>query len=420
MATRRRAARAEEKPAHPPIEKTQSVTVDRLRISDGLARLVRLGLGAWALIGIMILGYLVWRYLLDPVGIIFPPLILALVLVYLLNPVVTMIERRGVGRGWAAFITYLVILGIFGITLRFLFPVIANQVGEFAQAVPALLIKLERWANDLNQRFDLNIDVRDLVQSLGPSGQAGEFISRVFRFTAGVLHVVLVFVLGLLVSFYLVVDLPKVRRAASAAVPPRHADTVKTVVSDMSRAVGGYFRGQLLVATFVGLASTAGLYLVGLPYWALVGALAGLFNLIPLIGPFLAGIIALFIAFTTPDSGGLLQMDPGWPLALGSGGALLIVQQIDNHIITPNVIGRTVSLHPVTVMMALLAAGSLFGLPGMLLAVPVIGSAKVVMLHWWDRRRWPPGPGDAATGPDGERSVLKEASDKDTLGEVPA
>jgi predicted PurR-regulated permease PerM len=186
----------------------------------------------------------------------------------------------------------------------------------------------------------------------------------------------------------------------------------------MSRAVGGYFRGQLLVATFVGLASTAGLYVVGLPYWALVGALAGLFNLIPLIGPFLAGIIALFIAFTTSTSGGLLQLDPGLPLALGSGVALLIVQQVDNHIITPNVIGRTVSLHPVTVMLALLAAGSVFGLPGMLLAVPVIGSAKVVLLHWWDRRRWPPGPGDA-TGPGGERTVLKDASDKETVGEVP-
>jgi predicted PurR-regulated permease PerM len=231
---------------------------------------------------------------------------------------------------------------------------------------------------------------------------------------------VVVFVIGLLVSFYLVVDLPKIRRAIMAAIPPRHGAEVRSVAADIGHAVGGYFRGQLLVATFVGIASTLALYIVGLPYWALVGALSGLFNLIPLIGPFLAGGIALFIAFTTTGAtGGLLHMHPGLPLALGSSVGLLVVQQIDNHIVTPNVIGRTVSLHPVTVMLGLLAAGSVFGLPGMLLAVPVAGSAKVVILHWWDKRRWPPGPTDA-TGPPADRTVLKDASQKETVGEVPA
>jgi predicted PurR-regulated permease PerM len=193
----------------------------------------------------------------------------------------------------------------------------------------------------------------------------------------------------------------------------------------MGRAVGGYFRGQLVVSILAGLASTAALYVVGLPYWALVGGLAGLFNLIPLVGPFLAAAVALFVAFTTSSSGGLLHLSPGLSLALGTLIALQIVHIPLTYIVAPNIIGRTVSLHPVTVMLGLLAAGSVFGLPGMLLAVPVAGSAKVIMLHWWDKRRWPPpgpgevgGPGEAG-GP-GERTVLKDASDKQTVGEVPA
>jgi predicted PurR-regulated permease PerM len=419
MARRGRAPRVEAKATSPLVDEPEVVHIGRLQISAGLAQLVGYGLGAWALIGILILGYFVWRYLLSPIGIVFPPLLLALVLVYLLNPVISRMEGRGIGRVWATFITYVVILGILGMAIRYLGPVIAHQVTGFAKAVPNLLDRVESGVADLNERFGLNINAKQVVDSLSPTGGGGKFISRLFSFTVGVLHGVVVFVIGLLAAFYLLVDLPKLRRAAAAAIPPRHADDVRSVMSDISRAVGGYFRGQLLVATFVGLASTLGLYIVGLPYWALVGALSGLFNLIPLIGPFLAGGIALFIAFTTTSSEGMLHLHPGLPLALGAGLALLIVQQIDNHIITPNVIGRTVSVHPVTVMLALLAAGSLFGLPGMLLAVPVIGSAKVIMLHWWDKRRWPPGPG-GASGAGAERTVLKDASQKDTVGEVPA
>jgi predicted PurR-regulated permease PerM len=145
------------------------------------------------------------------------------------------------------------------------------------------------------------------------------------------------------------------------------------------------------VALFVGLASMLGLFLVGLPYWALVGAVAGLFNLIPLIGPFIGAAPALFIAFTTDSSGGILALDPGWTLALGASLALLTVQQIDNHIVSPNIVARTVKLHPVTVMLGLLIGGTLLGLWGMLLAVPVVAAAKIVILHVWDTRlQWPP------------------------------
>ncbi|HJP66559.1 MAG TPA: AI-2E family transporter [Actinomycetota bacterium] len=424
MARRGRAARVDDQDQAPEAAPSESVPVARLGMSRGLARLVRFGLGAWALIGILILCYWAGRYVLAPIGIIFPPLILALVFVYFLNPVVSALERRGLRRGWATLLTYLVILTVIGVAIRYLVPLVAGQVTGFAKAVPGLLDNLQKNADTLNDRFNLNLDVKQAVQSFSPTGGGGKFISRLFSFTVGVLHGVVVFVIGLLVSFYLVVDLPKIRRAAMAAVPPRHAAEVRRVGSDISHAVGAYFSGQLLVATFVGIASGLVLWIVGLPYWALVGGVAGITNLIPLIGPFIGAAVAIFIAFTTTAgaTGGLLHLDPGLPLALGSGIGLLLVQQIDNHIITPNVIGRTVSLHPVTVMLGLLAAGSVFGLPGMLLAVPVAGSVKVVMLHWWDKRRWPPpGPTDAGGGGGpGERTVLKDASTKSTVGEVPA
>jgi predicted PurR-regulated permease PerM len=204
--------------------------------------------------------------------------------------------------------------------------------------------------------------------------------------------VALVFIVGPVLAFYLLVDLPKIKRGLRAAIPTRRRREVESVMQRIGRAIGGFFRGQLLVALFVGVASALALWIVGLPFWAVVGLVAGLFNLIPLIGPFIGGIVAVLVAFTTDaGAGGLLNLEPGWPLAAGSAVALLIVQQIDNHILSPNIVARTVNLHPVTVMLGLLAGGTLLGLWGMLLAMPVLATAKILILHFWDTRvQWPP------------------------------
>jgi predicted PurR-regulated permease PerM len=365
---------------------------DTARDSTGSSsRIVRWGLIAWSVIGVLILAYIGIRFVLVPVRIVFPPLLVAAVIVYLLNPIVSRLQARGIPRVWGTLITYVVFLTILGVGLRYLIPLLANQISGFAKAVPDLLAGAQRWANDLAVRFKVDPKSIDLVHTLSPSGTGGEFISRIFSFTAGILHVLIVLILGIVLAFYLLVDLPKIRRNATLVIPIRRRAEVRSVLARISTAVGGFLRGQLLVALFVGLASMLGLYIVGLPYWALVGGIAGLFNLIPLIGPFIGAVPAVFIAFTTNDTTGLLKMDPGWAMAVGSALALTIVQQIDNHIISPNVVARTVKLHPVTVMLGLLIGGTWLGLVGMLVAVPTIATIKIVLLHVWDTRtQWPP------------------------------
>jgi predicted PurR-regulated permease PerM len=219
-----------------------------------------------------------------------------------------------------------------------------------------------------------------------------DYLGSLLSITRGVFHFVLVVILGPILAFYLLVDLPKMKRGVVAMVPERRRAGFVSVMDKLGRAVGGFFRGQLLVSVFVGLASAIVLWVVGLPYWAVVGMVTGLFNLIPLIGPWIGGIVAAFIAFTASSpTGGLMHLDPGWSLAIGSGIGLAIVQQIDNHILSPNIVARTVKLHPVTVMLALLAGGTLLGLWGMLLAVPAVAAAKILLLHAWDTRMtWPP------------------------------
>jgi predicted PurR-regulated permease PerM len=364
----------------------------RKLFSPRVARVVRWGLVAWSLIGILILGYLLYRYAVRPVRIVIAPLLVAMVIVYLLNPIVSRLTAGGIPRGLATILTYVIFLGLVGIALRYLIPALADQVSAFAKTVPDLLDKAQVSATKTLQRLGVKKARTDeFFKSLNPTGDAGSFISRIFSLTESVLHLLVVWVLGMVLAAYLLIDLPKIKRGAMALLPQAHHDEVRTVLQQISRALGGFFRGQLLVALFVGLASMLGLYIGGLPYWALVGGIAGLTNLIPLIGPFIGAVPAVFIAFTTNSSEGLLHLHPGWPLAIGASLSLLIVQQIDNHIISPNVVARTVKLHPVTVLLGLLVGGTLLGLPGMLLAVPTIASIKILLLHYWDTRmRWPP------------------------------
>jgi predicted PurR-regulated permease PerM len=370
---------------------------DPIISSSLVARAARLGIVAWSTVGLAVLVFLFGRFILYPIRIIFPPLILALIIVYLLNPVVTFLERRGIRRGWATFLTYLTILSAVGIGLAFLIPVVSHQAVEFGKGIPQFLAKAQHDISNFARKLGFTVNGQDLFSGFEPKGQISNFISRITSIGVGVLHAMLTIVLGIVIGFYLLMDLPKIRQGIKGAIPLRRRAEAQAVGHKLSAAIGGYFRGQLLVAAFVGLASMFGLWLVGLPYWAPVGLVAGLFNLVPLIGPFIGAIPAVFIAFTTPrPGGGILHLQPGWELAVGASLVLLVVQQIDNHIVSPNVVSRTVKLHPLTVMLSLLAAGTLLGLAGMLLVIPVVASVKILVIHYWDTRMvWPPpGPED--------------------------
>jgi predicted PurR-regulated permease PerM len=374
-----------------------------------VVRAARWGVVAWAAIGVLVLGYIVLRYALYPIRIIFPPLVVAFVLVYVLNPIVSRLQDRGMPRLLAALITYLVFLTLIVVGLRYLIPVVADQVQEFAGSVPALVDRAQESIRNLAARVGVNLDT-GLVLDPENQRQVLNFLGRLLSLTRGLFHVALIMILGPILAFYLLVDLPKIRRGLRAFIPARRRPEIDSVLQDLGRALGGFFRGQLLVALFVGIASSLGLYIVGLPYWALIGMIAGLFNLIPLVGPFIGAIPALFIAFTTTTVGeGLLRLDPGLPMALGAGIALLTVQQIDNHIISPNIVARTVRLHPVTVMLGLLAGGTILGVWGMLLAVPTIAGVKILLLHAWDTRMtWPPPP--AETEPQAPASLAQDGA----------
>jgi predicted PurR-regulated permease PerM len=344
-------------------------------------RFVRIGIMAWCGIGVIILAYLLLR-LMVYVNPVVPPLLIAVAVVYLLNPLVTALERRGVPRVAGAGIVYVLFLCIVALVVSLLVPVVTRQVEAVIAHFPEYLADgqafVRRVATRFGQEPNFQLDAEQVREwlSAGENRQAvTRYLTGLRSVTTSLLSGMIIFVLGPVMAFYLLIDLPRLRRGSMALVPPARREEIKALMDRIGQTVGGFFRGQLLVALFVGVASSVGLWAIGLPFWLLVGMVAGVFNLVPLVGPFIGGGLAVIIALIS-----------GEPLkALWAALVLLVVQQIDNHLISPNVMSRTVQLHPVVVMLALLAGASFAGLFGMLVIVPLVAVAKIVFLFIWSK-----------------------------------
>jgi predicted PurR-regulated permease PerM len=348
---------------------------------SGYDRFIRVGIAAWAGIGVLLFAWLLLRVLgfAQP---LLAPLLIALVVVYLLNPVVSALERRGTPRVAGAAVVYLVFVALVALLLSFVIPLAGRQVVAVADDFPAYVEDVQVQVTRVGQRFgqtwELNLDADRVSEWLSEAGNrqtVTRYLTGLGSFTTSLLHALVILILGPIMAFYLLVDLPRLKRGTLAMIPPARREEMGALGERVGKAVGGFLRGQLLVALFVGVASSIGLYLIHLPFWLLVGLVAGVFNLVPLIGPFIGGALAVVIA--------LLDGDP--VQALLAVVVLTVVQQIDNHLISPNVMGRTVQLHPVVVMLALLLGATVGGLFGMLVVVPLVAVAKIVFLFGWQR-----------------------------------
>jgi predicted PurR-regulated permease PerM len=183
-------------------------------------------------------------------------------------------------------------------------------------------------------------------------------------------------VLAPLLALYMLIDLRRTKALAVELTPPRHREEAIYVASAVTTALGSFVRGQLLVAFIVGLASSVGLWLLGIPFWLIIGIVAGILNLIPFAGPVVGGALAAFVALLDGSVGKALL-------------AILIftlIQQVDNHVITPLVQRARVQLSPMVIVLALIVGGSLAGLLGVLVAVPLTAAFRIVLGHLWRTR----------------------------------
>ncbi len=348
-------------------------------------RLRRVSLIVWSTIGSLILaGMLLW--FMGQVRVIWLPLVFAFGLTVILDPVARVFQRM-VPRVIAVVLAYVVLGLVLAGIVSILVPLVDEQVTQFGDRLPALYDQALAWLVETARA--LGIDFRpeltaaviqewlaDPANQDTISGFLDGFGTGAGRVLRGVAEIVSVLLLAPVFAFYLLVDLDRMKRLIVDLTPPRLRDEVRFVGQNLGAALGGFVRGQLIVALIVGILSSIALNLLDVPFWLIIGLAAGLLNMVPFVGPFFGGALAVLVT--------LLEGKP--TTALLAAGSFLLIQQIDNHLITPLIQRTRVRLSPLVIVLALLVGGTIAGLLGVLVAVPTLAGFRIVLGHLWRTR----------------------------------
>lgn len=349
-------------------------------------RLRQAALVVWISVGLIALGW-VFLTIGEAVRVIWLPLAFAAGLVFLLEPAVKVFERLHLPRPVGAILAMLVLLGVIVAVGALVWPTVQRQGAELIEQLPDLYVSVVEWLRQVAVTLGLDIDDFLSQQAIeewlrDPANQ--ETIQELlFGFGAGAGVVIrgvaeTIAVLGLapILAIYLLIDLNRFKKNYLELTPPRHRDEAAYVSREVGTALGSFVRGQLLVSLIVGIASSVGMWAIDLPFWLLIGIIAGFLNLIPFVGPVVGGALAALVA--------LLNSDP-WQ-AVWAVLIMIAVQQLDNHLITPMIQRARVNLSPLVIVLALIVGGALAGLLGVLVAIPATAATRIVVGHLWRTR----------------------------------
>jgi predicted PurR-regulated permease PerM len=320
-----------------------------------IGRLVVAGFGVWALIQ----TWQLWIMLL-----------VALILASALLPAARWGDRRGIPRLATVVGVYGGVALVFVALGRFLVPALVEQAGLFAKQLPALLAQGRAFVEGIlawGARWDLPMPSSPgNGDALHKIGQA--LAENTLRATAGVVGAVVGTFLVLVLAAYLVLDAERIGASLARLLPRTHRARAAALAPPVLAVMGGYVRGQLVVSLCVGSLIAVGLALLGVPYWLLIGAIAFALNVVPFLGSPAAAVLGILSALTVSP---MLAL---WSLLLFWGTNLL-----EGKLLVPYFVGRATGLHPVAVLLAILAGVQLAGLVGALVAVPLLAGAWEVL-----------------------------------------
>jgi predicted PurR-regulated permease PerM len=298
-------------------------------------------------------------------------ILIAIFLAMALNPAVGFLMRRGVARGRAAVLVFAAALVVIGGLAYLLIPPIVAQITDFVEAVPDIVDDLTRGEGPLGflQRDYHIVDrIREAIQEQGVGGVLG-FTQPALSIARSVLTAIVGVVTIAFLTIFFLIDGPRLVRVFFDLLPEPTRIRWERAGEGVYRTVGGYVTGNILISIIAGAVATPVMYGLGIPYAVSLGVVVAVFDLVPLAGATIAAVIVVLVAIATQ----------GWVVALIIGVFFLVYQQFENHVLQPLIYGRTVSISPVIVLIAVLIGADLAGVLGALVAIPIAGSLQVVL-----------------------------------------
>lgn len=315
------------------------------------------------------------------------PGVLAGIAYYLLRPLLGLLERWRIPRIWGILLLYIAAIGILTLLVLLVYPFLRDQFTNLAKEFPEYFMALTQNTVDYlnNSRiteyldkmnFNYNEVVKnfttDMVKTVKDTATnlAQGVASGITGFVSTLTGIVLSLVTVPFILFYLLKDGEKLPNFILKACPPRMRKEVHEIIHDMDKQISSYIQGQILVSMCIGSMVTIGFLIIGMKYALLLGFLAMITSVVPYLGPVIAITPAVIIALVTSPFM-LFKLAIVWT----------VVQLIEGKFISPQIMGKSLSIHPITIIFVLLTAGSLFGVPGVILGIPGYAILKVLVTH---------------------------------------
>ena len=348
----------------------------------------------FTLISLLLLGLVVYisrevSFLFHPISVFMKtvvlPIVLALIFFYLLRPILRLLEKFKVKRIWGIIIIFLGLVGLTTLLIVLVFPFLRSQfqtlIAEFPEYFMQLLTNIDVFLRTSfigNYYSESNFTVDTLLATL-PANIADTLQNTVTSIITGVTGlistitgVILSVVIVPFILFYLLKDGDKLPEYFLKLLPPRFRDDTREVFTEADKQLSAYIQGQLIVAFCIGVMVYIGFLIIGMEYALLLGVLAMVTSVVPYIGPAIAIAPAAIIALVTSPFM-LVKLAIVWT----------VVQVVEGNLISPQVMGKTLFIHPVTIIFVLLTAGSLFGIVGVILGIPMYALLRVLVSHFY-------------------------------------
>jgi predicted PurR-regulated permease PerM len=307
------------------------------------------------------------------------PFLAGMALAYFLDPVADRLERLGLSRLMATIAILVAFVVVLALSLMIIVPLVVTQAAEFIQKMPGYITRLQEFLTDSQSTLlpdwlaGQMTTIKQNSAKLLEQGASflGTLFQQIWNSGLALLNILSLFVITPVVAFYLLLDWDRMVDRVDSWIPRDYVEVVRQIARDMNTTIAGFVRGQGSLCVILGLYYGIGLSMVGLNFGLLIGLFAGMISFIPYVGSLVGLVLALGVA--------LVQFWPDYVWILVVLAVFFSGQFLEGNILQPKLVGKSVGLHPVWLMFALLAFGALFGFVGLLVAVPAAAAIGVLV-----------------------------------------
>jgi predicted PurR-regulated permease PerM len=290
-------------------------------------------------------------------------LVISLILAILIDPLADWFEKRKIPRTLAVLLVYLVLISLIGLFIALIIPPLTVQFDQLTEKIPFYWEKIKTFGeNEYLTQYDPET-LQNSLKKLETNIAEGLF-TRLGGIVGGAASLVLI----LFLTFYIVIDEKNIKKMSLRLIPAHYQLYVAQIASRMKEKMGAWLKGQLILCLIIGVCVFLGLTVLGVDYALVLGLIAGMFEIIPYLGPWMTGILVVFIAFGQSPT-----------TALFAAAFIIVLQALENNLIVPKVMQKAVGLNPIISILAIITGAKIAGIIGVALAIPVASALSILL-----------------------------------------